>query len=62
MKWVTVAPDYLQEGKAVTPQDKVSWVNFLENIGVKKGIVIERVTEKVSKVLMHCYYRGFGGI
>lgn len=28
----------------------LSWISFLEKIGVKKGIVVERVCELITKV------------
>jgi hypothetical protein len=45
VKWVTVSPDYLER-----PAERHSWVAFLEKIGVRRGIVIEQVIEKVPKV------------
>lgn len=48
VKWVAVAPTYL--GKSPTQVDNLAWVSFLEKIGVKRSIVVERVSQKISKV------------
>ncbi len=52
MKWVTVSADYL--GKLGNHGDLISWVNFLEKIGVQKGIVVEKVNEVILKVSTLC--------
>ena len=55
VKWVTIVPDYM--GKvSIQAGDKMAWVSFLDKLGVKKGIVIEQVNQKVPKV---CTYSGF---
>lgn len=45
---MTVSAEYL--GKLKSHGEVVSWVNFLEKVGVKKGIVVERVNELIPKV------------
>ena len=60
VKWVTVSPDYLE--RAFAPAERLAWISFLEKIGVKKGIVIEQVVEKVPKVQnVFVHVRGGGG-
>ncbi len=53
VKWVVIHENYL--GKQPTQKDKESWVRFLEKIGIKKGLVVEKVIVKVPKVCTYAY-------
>ena len=49
MKWTVVMPTYM--GKSPKGmKDQISWLAFLEKIGVKRNIVVEKVNVKVKKV------------
>lgn len=48
MKWTSVSPKYL--GKHPTPEEELSWVKFLEKLGVRKYLVIEKVNVPIPMV------------
>ena len=52
MKWTSVSSKYLS--KSATAEEKLSWIHFLEKLGVKKYLVVEKVNVPVPKVHNYC--------
>ena len=52
MKWTSVSSKYLS--KSATAEEKLSWIQFLEKLGVKQYLVVEKVNVPVPKVHNYC--------
>ena len=57
VKWTVLSPTYLGSSNS-SKRDRVTWVNFFERIGVKQGIVVEKVEVKIVKVVMYVLEEG----